>query len=680
MKPFISKVGIWVFGYLPSGVAIYAALGMLFYWSRMSSGTLRFQVFGKPGAEAIFAMVLAGYFAFLHIARLIAAMRSADHGRIIPNMPVVTTASLAAFTRAVMIFGGLFFALWGALAEKHPATNYYLPATLGGMAAFSWLTLTFGWVYGYKVAYRTQTQHGEAGVEEVARDVARVEKAKLTFKDILGNTDIKRRLLDAGRSIVEAPKGQSKARNGILLDGEPGNGKTVFAEALAGELKLPLLKLTHADVASRWVGARTENIKAAFDQAIRQQPCLLFIDEIDSFLPDRSTDSAQTKEDSDVTNSLLTLLVDIRKHRVVVIAATNHMDRLDGAAVREGRFDFKVEITPPDEEARIGLLNTGLKNNAPTLKVEQATIDSVAKRWNGFSVKRILAVTEELPSYVADAQQKGTFVGKLQFDDFMGALRRLQGRKGVSPENVKPMSEMVLPEVTREALEMLSSRLKDPQRLERLGGTLPSGVLFYGPPGTGKTAACKALAKEVQWAYLIATGTDLAREPKKLDKLYAQAKDIRPCIIFVDEADDLLMSRESSRNTEATNKLLTIMDGVNDRVRDVVWVAATNNPDLIDAALLRGGRFTEKVEFVRPDEDQLTAHIANWFQQRNIALATGLQAAEISSMLGDQSIANTEAVLQYSVNRAISQSADDRIVISTGDVKRGVTMVLGDAC
>jgi len=433
-------------------------------------------------------------------------------------------------------------------------------------------------------------------------------------------------------------------------------------------------------VASRWVGERTEKVKAAFEQAIRTQPCVFFIDEIDSFLPDRSTDSAQTKEDRDVTNSLLTLLIEIRKHRVVVVAATNHVDRLDGAAIREGRFDFKVEITPPDEEARIGLLTAGLKTNAANLRVSQATITSVAQRWNGFSVKRILAVTEEMPSYVAEAREQGTFKGALEFDDFMAALRRLQGRKGATPENVKAMADLVLPEATREALTMLASRLKDPQRIERLGGTLPSGVLFYGPPGTGKTAACKALAKEVQWAFLIKTGPDLVRDPKALDKLYAQAKDLRPCIIFVDEADDLLISREASRNTEATNKLLTIMDGVNDRVRDVVWVAATNNPEQIDSALLRGGRFTEKVEFVRPDEDQLTTHIGQWFTNRKIGLKSGLDAPAIASMLGDESIANAEAVLQYAVNRAISQSNDDFIEVGAADVQRGVVMVLGAAC
>ncbi|MFC6281219.1 AAA family ATPase [Polaromonas aquatica] len=681
LSRLLKTVGFWLFGVLPSAAAILSAVIMFSTWMGDKNPPLSFHIFGRFTTEARVLLSLIAYLVLLHLARIWMCKRLTDANGTIPFEPELTSDSLRAFLPAVMTSYIVFFALWGAFGTKVAATNYVLLAAFGLITFLSWVIIKTGWLYGFVIADRSRVQYGDSSEPAQHANVARKQVAKITFKDIHGNTAIKRRLLEAGRAIVDAPKGGlGKARNGILMDGGPGNGKTVLAEALAGELKLPLLTLTHSDVASRWVGERTEKVKAAFEQAIRTQPCVFFIDEIDSFLPDRSTDSAQTKEDSDVTNSLLTLLIEIRKHRVVVVAATNYVDRLDSAAIREGRFDFKIEITPPDEEARIGLLTAGLKTNAPTLRVNLATIKTVAQRWNGFSVKRILAVTEEVPSYVAEAREQGAFKGELEFDDFMAALRRLQGRKGSTPENVKAMADLVLPEVTREAMTMLASRLKDPQRIERLGGTLPSGVLFFGPPGTGKTVACKALAKEVEWAFLTKTGPDLVRDPKALDKLYAQAKDLRPCIIFVDEADDLLISREASRNSEATNKLLTIMDGVNDRVRDVVWVAATNNPEQIDTALLRGGRFTEKVEFVRPDENQLTTHIAQWFTSRKIGLKSGLDAPTIASMLGDESIANAEAVLQYAVNRAISKTNDDFIEVGTADVQRGVTMVLGASC
>lgn len=682
VKTFINRLAAvfvrLVFGLLATVGSVLLAVALLVTWSQ-SKDPYTFKVLGGIAPESRILLIISAYIVVLHLFRFFGARYSVTNEGSANGAGNLGSDCFGVFLPATSMAYGLFFVLWGALASKSAVTNYWLIGTFLGLAFTGWMIDAIGWYYGLEVSTKMRTPINNVSGNTEAMVVARKEKSKITFADILGNKEIKRRLLDAARAIT-APKA-SASRNGILLHGEPGNGKTIFAEALAGELKLPILKLTHSDVASRWVGERTEKIKAAFDQAIRSQPCVFFIDEIDSFIPDRSGAATQTKEDTDVVNSLLTLLVDIRKHKVVVMAATNYMDRLDGAAVREGRFDFKVEITPPDEEARVGLLTSGLSSNVKKVSVDPLTIQNVANRWNGFSVKRILAVTEELPSYLADLNESGRGKSKLEYEDFMAALRRIQGRRGSTPENVKPMADLILPEVTKEALDMLSSRLRDPQRVERLGGTLPTGVLFYGPPGTGKTAACKALAKEVDWAFLIATGTDLARDPKGLDKLFAQAKELRPCIVFIDEADDLIRSREYSNNTEATNKLLTIMDGVNDRVRDVVWIAATNHPDQIDQALLRGGRFTEKVEFVRPDESQLASHVGKWLLTRDIALSPDISAQDVAELVGDESIANVEAVLQYAVNRAISKSAGNQsLELTADDIKRGAKMVLGDAC
>lgn len=641
---------------------------------------LMFRMWKPWDKEAVVMAAPMAYILLVHGWRYILVRADSDSKHRISEYPDASSFVLERASGLTILSGGAGLLLWVMLGSKSSQTNYYLPIATMTVALLSWLMAKYEYLYGYEVAgtrLRTLLPSSHEYEQQQENPVARHQVPTLRFSDIYGNTEIKHRLLEAAQTVIK-PKSSKKQRNGILLAGDPGNGKTFLAEALAGELRLHFLTLTHSDVASQWVGERTVRIKAAFDQAIRTQPCLLFLDEFDSFIPDRSLSSGTSnREDQDVVNSLLTLLVDIRKHRVVVVAATNYPDRLDTAAVREGRFDFKVEITPPDKEARVGLLTHGLKMNVPNAQVDPATVQDVAQRWNGFSVKRIQAVTEEMPFYLDDLAKQGQKRTSLEYDDFMACLRRIQGSKGAAPENVKAMADLILPDVTREAIDMLAGRLRDPLRVERLGGTLPSGVLFFGPPGTGKTVTCKALAKEVDWAFLIETGTDLARNPTKLDKLYAKAKELRPTIIFIDEADDLVRSREYSSNTEATNKLLTLMDGVNDRVRDVVWVAATNHPDQIDPALLRGGRFTEKVEFVRPGEHQLTNLIAKWLQERKIALAAGLQPADVANMMGDESIANAEAVLQYAVNRAISTATADNISVNEADIRRGIEMVLG---
>jgi transitional endoplasmic reticulum ATPase len=420
------------------------------------------------------------------------------------------------------------------------------------------------------------------------------------------------------------------------------------------------------------VGEKAQRVSAAFETAKRNAPCVFFIDEIDSLMSERSNAGSGVAEtqNNGVVNALLTLMVDLRKSKVILVAATNYMDRLDSAGVREGRFDFKIEITTPDLEARVGLLKKGLQMNVPHIKAAPDVVEMVAQRWNGFSAKRILAVTEELPSYL-----KRNELRTLGFDEFMGALRSIQGRKGVKLENVKPLSELVFSPNTREMIDMLIGRMADPVHTESHGGTMPTGVLFYGAPGTGKTAAAKAIAKEIDWAFLPTTGSDMARATKALEKLYAQAMEMRPCIIFIDEADELMKDRSNSMSTDATNKLLTLMDGVSDRVRDVVWVAATNHPDQIDAALLRGGRFTEKVVFEKPGAAGLNAHFRSWFERKKVTLDASLHNVDFSAIVGDESIANAEAVAQAALNRAISRR-EAKVIVTLEDFERAVMAVL----
>lgn len=503
-------------------------------------------------------------------------------------------------------------------------------------------------------------------------DLFTMSKPKTGFAAILGMDELKARLLAAGSEVM-ASKGKRGARNGILLHGDPGNGKTAFAQALAGELKVKFLSISYSDTATIWVGEQSRKLKAAVEQAKRNAPCVFFIDEIDSFISQRSSEQSNRPESKDIVNLMLTELVELRNHKVLVMAATNLLESLDAAAIREGRFDFKIEVTPPDSKARLGLLRLGLQRNLPKATVDDQVAERVADRWNGFSVKRILAVTEELPSYLQRHQRP--LGAPLGFEDFMGALRSVQGRRGIELEKVRPLSDLILGEELRDALDGIVARLQDPDGTERRGGTLPTGLLFYGPPGTGKTAVAKAMCKEVGWAFLTTTGAELSRDPEALSKLYKNAMEIRPCLIFIDEADELLLSRQHSAHTASTNKLLSIMDGASDRVHDVVWIAATNHPEQIDSALLRGGRFTEKLEFELPQASAISAHIEKWLKTRSIQLETSLSHGDIAHSLRDQSIANIEAVLQAAVNRAIGRK-ESTVSLQAIDIERAAKQVI----
>lgn len=498
--------------------------------------------------------------------------------------------------------------------------------------------------------------------------------ARMRFADIYGMQALKAKLLEPARLVVgERPPHTEAPRNGILLHGEPGNGKTVFAEALAGELQVPFIQMTYGDVSAKWLGEMPRVIANIFAYAKRTAPCVLFIDEIDSFISTR--DQSWHIEDQKVTNTLLTEIVNLRSHKVVLIGATNYLKNLDTAAVREGRFDFKVEVTPPDEEARLGLLGSGLAKHAKGVSVDQDELVSVAKRWNGFSVSRIMAIAKAIPAVMENTP--GT---RVRFEHWMAALREVQGRKGRLPPDTKALSELVLPADTRDAIGMVAARLRDAHAIEAYGGTLPTGLLFYGPSGTGKTATARALAKEAGWAFLAVAGPDLMADRKALDRLFTEAKDLRPTIVFIDEADDVLRNRQYSANPEICNKLLVLMDGSEERVKDVVLIAATNNPDQIDPALLRSGRFTEKIEFSPPPSSEMPRFVASWLKARKVRLDDDLDVVDLADAFASMTIADVEGAMQYALNKAIAERGEaDRPTITADHVQAAVRVVFGRA-
>ena len=495
-------------------------------------------------------------------------------------------------------------------------------------------------------------------------------RATRTFKDVVGMDDLKLKLAKAGHDILNNPS----ARNGILLTGEPGNGKTSMAEALAGELKLPIIDVAIGNVQSMWIGETTQKVMKVFDDAERQAPCLLFIDEIEAVLVDRSKAMGNDQEAPKTVSAMLKRLEDIRRKKVVVVAATNFLDKLDPASIREGRFDYKIEVPPPDFHARQHLLAAGLKSvNA---LVDTAGLERAAKRWEGFSVSRIRAVVTETLD-----QLKSKKIDEIGFNELAQALRSLNATQGDRiPENALSIDDLVLEPEMRIRLSKLANRMINIDEIEAMGGSVPAGVLFHGPVGTGKTIAAMALARASKWAFLKTNGHDLLHSPQKIDDLMRLAKDIRPCIIFIDEADDVLADRRlSAISKDVTNKLLTIMDGAGGKTKDILFIAATNAPDLIDEAMLRGGRFTEKVAFDVPGDIALHAYVSKWIANTKAPLADDFKADSAVAILSGQSLANVGEILQSAVNEAISTGETKNFRVDINHLQAAMTLIKGES-
>ena len=491
------------------------------------------------------------------------------------------------------------------------------------------------------------------------------------FNSIHGMVETKSRLWKAAQEIQQASRLHGEApRNGILLHGAPGNGKTVFVAALAGELGIPLVTVTYGTVSSKWKGETARMLMKCFALARAQAPCVFFLDEIDSMIRQRGPTTHD--EDVKITNVLLTEIVALRSHPVILVAATNFLDSLDSAAIREGRFDYKVEVPPPDYVARLGILQSAVQKHVGRPS-EQAALESVAKRWEGYSVSRLVAVAK------AVADQEGLQHDPITFDDWAAALRAVQGSKGRDASGGKRLDELILSPEVAGSLQSLAARMTDIEASEALGANLPRGVLFFGPPGTGKTAAARALAKASDWAFLPAAGPDFLNEPEALQRLMQQAADLRPALIFIDEADDLLRSRSINPRPELVNRLLTLMDGVGHRMQDVVLVAATNHPDQVDEALLRAGRFTEKIHFAPPTADGVALAIGRWLAAKRLSMPVA-QVDALAARLEGTSLAAVEGVLQHSLNAAVHRALQSQtaVQITWDDVEGAIRVVAPD--
>lgn len=570
---------------------------------------------------------------------------------------------------------------WQALPSSRHTFGFALLNTATGVAAL--------W-YGHRLPFHGFRHPSQEDLAECARRRAQQTAAseargpaqpqdyatpvearppRVKFDSIHGMGTLKRQMLAGAKAILQPRPAGEPPRNGILLHGEPGNGKTVFAEALAGELGVPIVTLTYGDVSSKWLGEMPRLLANCFTYARQNAPCVLFIDEVDSFI--RSRDGAVNAEDIKIANTILTEVVALREHQVVLVAATNYLAALDPAAIREGRFDFKVEVTAPDEEARIGLLREGMRRHLPRVPVDDAALVAIARRWGGLSVSRLMAAAKAMGDHLSATHSNG--VG---FEDWVAALRLVQGSKGQVPASAKRLQDLYLEAATRDALASIARRLQDVHRVEAMGGTLPGGVLFYGPPGTGKTVAAQALALESGWAFLSVAGPEVVADRERLTKLYRQACDLRPALIFIDEADDVLRQRGLSLTPDMVNRLLALMDGGGARIADVVFLAATNHPGEIDPALLRAGRFTEKIGFSAPSRDQVASAVQQWLQAKRVDLC-GIAVGQVAELLSGRTMADVNGVMQYALNQAITAHAKStQVALGRDDIESATRVVL----
>jgi len=415
---------------------------------------------------------------------------------------------------------------------------------------------------------------------------------------------------------IEPPKG-------VLLHGPPGTGKTLLAKAVASESEANFILLNGPEVMSKFYGESEKRIRDIFEDAEKNAPSIVFIDEIDAIAPKR--EEVQGEVERRVVSQLLTMMDGLKtRGKVVVIGATNRVNSVDPALRRPGRFDREVSISVPGKEGRLNILKIHTRN----MPLEKSVnLDTLAAKTHGFVGADIAALSREaamnvlrkiLPELKLEEDEpipqevlEKLVIKGMDFEEALKVVRPSAMREvlvetpNISWEDIGGL------EKTKQALrEAVEWPIQNPERFSKLGIRPPRGILLYGPPGTGKTLLAKAVAKESEANFIQVKGPSLlsmwvGKSEEGVRKVFERARQVAPCIIFFDELDSLAGKRGIETGNRVTdrvlNQLLAEMDGL-EGLKDVTIIGATNRPDMLDPALLRPGRFDRIILVDVPDE------------------------------------------------------------------------------
>ncbi len=473
---------------------------------------------------------------------------------------------------------------------------------------------------------------------------------------------------------IEAPKG-------VLIYGPPGTGKTLLARAVASESEANFVHIGGPELVSKFVGESEEKMRQIFKDAQENAPSIIFMDEIDAIAPKREEVTGEVERR--MVSQLLTLMDGLKaRGQVIVIGATNRPNSIDPALRRPGRFDREVELGVPDRQGRKEILQIHTRSMplAPDVSVDElagithgytgADISSLTKEAAMKVLRRILPkidLTQEfIPPEILDNLQ-------VTREDFFNALREVRPSAlrevFLEKPNIRWADIGGLDNVKKELKEAVELPLKSPEVFTRMGIRPVKGILLVGLPGTGKTMFAKAVATETEANFISVKGPEVlskwvGESEKAVRETFRKARMATPCVIFIDEIDAIAPHRgggdEGNRVTErVVDTLLTEMDGLTG-LKNVVVIAATNRPELLDMALMRGGRFDRIIEIPAPEEKTRLEILK--IHSKGMPLSKNVDLADAAKKTDGYTGADLENVCREAGMSAIRRSVDAKEV------------------
>jgi transitional endoplasmic reticulum ATPase len=423
---------------------------------------------------------------------------------------------------------------------------------------------------------------------------------------------------------IEPPKG-------VLLHGPPGCGKTLLARAVANESEANFYSINGPEIMSKFYGESEARLREIFQQAQQNAPSIIFVDELDAIAPKREEVTGEVERR--VVAQLLALMDGLSgRGNVIVIGATNRPGALDPALRRPGRFDREIEIGVPDKKGRYEVLQIHTRG-MPLVpykegeKGEGVNLDRLAEMTHGYTGADLSALGREtamkalrryLPQINLEEERIPPAVlekMEVQMSDFDNAY------KEITPTAMREVYIEIptvhwadaggLDDVKQHLIESVEWPLKNPEMFTKLGIRPPRGIMLYGPPGCGKTLLARAVATESEANFISIKGPEVfskwvGESEKAIREIFRKARMAAPAIVFLDEIDSLTPRRgmgmsDSGVSERVISQLLTEMDGIL-ALQDIIIIAATNRPDMVDSAVMRPGRFDRLIYVPEPDD------------------------------------------------------------------------------
>ncbi|MDO9517602.1 MAG: CDC48 family AAA ATPase [Methanosarcinaceae archaeon] len=514
------------------------------------------------------------------------------------------------------------------------------------------------------------------GYENAARGI--------TYEDIGGLGDEIQRV----REMIELPlkhpeifrRLNIEPPKGIILYGPPGTGKTLIAKAVASESGANFIYIAGPEIMGKYYGESEERIRKLFEEATENAPSIIFIDEIDSIAPKRENVTGEVERR--VVAQLLTMLDGlVERGQVVVIGATNRIDAIDPALRRPGRFDREIEIGVPDNADRLEILQIHTRGMPLG---EEVDLEYLSNHTQGFVGADLLSLAQEaamrslrrfLPDFNLDEDIPQEKLEEIivSAGDFESALWEIgpSAMREVLVEipSVNWTDVGGLDNVKQEIIEAVEWPIKRPEKFVEMGIKPPKGILLFGPPGTGKTLIAQAVANESNANFISIKGPQMlskwvGESEKAIRETFKKARQVSPCIIFFDEIDSIApmrnaMSEDGKVSERVVNQLLTELDGL-EPLKEIVVIAATNRPDILDPALLRSGRF-DRLVLVGPPTRQGRIKIFN-IHTKGIPLADDVNIEVLADMTERYVGADIESVCREAVMLALRKDFETNII------------------